>query len=648
MTADSLTVQNSLTELLQRWETRAEVRSSNESDFYNQIGQRAIELGHASLAFDVLKEGSNRFPNQPELVYLFALACARGGSIQSASELVKRLINRLTETSPIYPKALELAGRLSKDQRAKFSDPKKRLTAAVQSADHYKRAFAITGDYYPGINAATMSTLAGREDEGREIAQNVHSICLDLLHGPDGDEFWIYATLGEACLLLNLRDEAEDWYNRGVQFAKSNFGDIASMRRQLRTLVNHLRIESSILDVVKLPNVVVFAGHMIDEPGRRPIRFPAAVSPIVSTYLDTRLDQLNANFGYCSAACGGDLLFIETMLARGGEVHIVLPFSKDDFIASSVAYAGNDWVKRFDTALLSATSIAYATEEPYLGDDILFRYTADLINGMAHLHAEQLETESILLALLDTDVDSKMGGTMDTVERWQTMGNSSSIVDLREIRTIGGEKSTYQSGPVSTEDSRSPAISIATVESGIKRQIQTMLFADVVGFSKLGEESAVSFFVGFLGHVADIIKASSPKPSFCNTWGDGLFVVFDDVTAAAVFSLTLRDMVIETDWKKLGLPTDISIRIGMHTGPVFRANDPILHRDNFFGSQVNRAARVEPIAMPSSVLVTEQCACILLTQDNGDFECEYLGIQELAKKYGSGKLYRLRRSHELE
>ncbi len=206
MTVDSLTVQNSLIELLHRWETRAEDRSSNDSDFYNQIGQRAIELGHASLAFDVLKEGSDRFPNQPELVYWFALACARGGSIQSASELVMGLINRLTETSPIYPKALELAGRLSKDQRAKFSDPKKRFTAAVQSADHYKRAFAITGDYFPGINAATMSTLAGREDEGREIAQNVHSICLDLLQCSDGDDHWIYATLGEACFLLNRRD----------------------------------------------------------------------------------------------------------------------------------------------------------------------------------------------------------------------------------------------------------------------------------------------------------------------------------------------------------------------------------------------------------------------------------------------------------
>ncbi len=74
---------------------------------------------------------------------------------------------------------------------------------------------------------------------------------------------------------------------------------------------------------------------------------------------------------------------------------------------------------------------------------------------------------------------------MDTVERWQTMGNSSAIVDLREIRTIGSEKAMYQPAPVSNQDSRSPALSNTSIESGIKRQIQTMLFADVVGFSKL-------------------------------------------------------------------------------------------------------------------------------------------------------------------
>jgi class 3 adenylate cyclase len=128
----------------------------------------------------------------------------------------------------------------------------------------------------------------------------------------------------------------------------------------------------------------------------------------------------------------------------------------------------------------------------------------------------------------------------------------------------------------------------------------------------------------------------------------GLFVVFNDVSAAAMFALNLRDMVVKTNWTELGLPVDLDIRIGMHSGPVFMANDPVLDKDNFFGSQVNRAARVEPVAVPGSVIVTEQSACLLVSHASCEYACEYLGSMELAKKYGSGRLYRLRRWHELD
>ena len=182
----------------------------------------------------------------------------------------------------------------------------------------------------------------------------------------------------------------------------------------------------------------------------------------------------------------------------------------------------------------------------------------------------------------------------------------------------------------------------------MSRQIQTMMFADVVGFSKLCEASTAAFFIEFLSRVEQIIDDCTVKPSFCNTWGDGLFVVFDEVTAGARFALTLRNMVAETDWISLGLPVNLDIRVGMHTGPVFRAHDPIIGKDNFFGTQVNRAARIEPVAVPGSVMLTEQCACLLAESGDADYTCDYLGTIELAKKFGSGVLYRLRRSNELE
>ena len=40
---------------------------------------------------------------------------------------------------------------------------------------------------------------------------------------------------------------------------------------------------------------------------------------------------------YTSAACGADLIFIETALDLGAEVNVVLPFDRDDFVRTSVA-----------------------------------------------------------------------------------------------------------------------------------------------------------------------------------------------------------------------------------------------------------------------------------------------------------------------
>ena len=174
-----------------------------------------------------------------------------------------------------------------------------------------------------------------------------------------------------------------------------------------------------------------------------------------------------------------------------------------------------------------------------------------------------------------------------------------------------------------------------------------MLFADVVGFSKLGEESAPSFFVDFLNEVADVINSSPIKPDFCNTWGDGLFIVYDDITAAADFASRLRDRVNSKDWSAIGLPGDTNIRIGMHTGPVFETIDPIINKRNYYGSHVNRAARIEPVTTPGSIYISEQVACLLASSGSSEFECDNLGRVNLAKQFGVGRLFRLRRRNEV-
>lgn len=81
---------------------------------------------------------------------------------------------------------------------------------------------------------------------------------------------------------------------------------------------------------------------------------------------------------------------------------------------------------------------------------------------------------------------------------------------------------------------------------------------------------------------------------------------------------------------------------------MFKALDPIIRQENFFGSHVTRAARIEPVAAPASIYVSEQMAAALAATADRRFACDYLGALGLAKQFGSARIYRLRRASEPE
>src|SRR5258706_339722 len=92
--------------------------------------------------------------------------------------------------------------------------------------------------------------------------------------------------------------------------------------------------------------------------------------------LRERLAGMHLPVVYTSAACGADLIFLEAALDIGAEVNVVLPFDREDFIRTSVAPGGDRWTSRFDHVLSRATRVIMATEERYLGDDVLFEHAA--------------------------------------------------------------------------------------------------------------------------------------------------------------------------------------------------------------------------------------------------------------------------------
>lgn len=345
---------------------------------------------------------------------LLALSTSKCGSPELALEYLTPLYDR-------YPDDPETAGILGGIYKSIFR--KQQSTKyALLSRDTYAKNFTQTGNYYTGINAATMSVIAGKAQQGRELATQVISKLEST-----ATTAWEWATLAEAYLLTKNRDKAIAGFTKARQLIANDWGKVLSVYNQLWLLDHYMPIPKEVLRIFAPPVVVAFSGHMIDAPGRDTPRFPAAIEQQIKQSIKAALNTLNASVGYCSLACGADILFAEAMAERGGEVQVVLPFKETDFINISVAFAGSEWVQRFET-LQSKYPNIILTHGGYGGNDDLFVLLGKSIFGSAILRSRSYQQEPFLLTVLsEFDLKRKEGGTRDILQLWPFMQRHTNI-----------------------------------------------------------------------------------------------------------------------------------------------------------------------------------------------------------------------------
>ena len=604
--------------------------------------RKALEHGAPWDACDAFREAAAS-TRDSDLLYWGALAHARSGATHEAHALLDRAQAAGPSTHELS-EIRSLRGRLWKDAYHRAPGAPGASAVLERARDEYLAAYALEQDSFPGINAATLSRLLGDRTDAERIAREVAT--RTAARGAPRD-FWDLATAGEAELLLGRFERARAAYAAAYAAASHDAGSVATMRRQISLLAPTLPEARAILDVLPVPDVVAFAGHMIDAPDRRTPRFPATLAPAVEAAMRERFARFHRPIAYSSAACGADLIFIETALASGAEVNIVLPFDRDDFMRTSVAVGGDEWIGRFDAAIARAARVIMATDENHLGDDVLFDHAAMLLEGFTCLRAAQLETMPSLLCVMDAASDARVGGTHATFARWRQHVGAPQVIDLSELRSVLPTlKAATDDSPVSARTEAGAAREIAPVPSADtrpRRTLKALLFADFAGFSRLHDAMAPLFQERFWAIAAGEIGASAAKPLLATTWGDALYVVFEAPGEGADFALRFLDRMREADWPALGLPESSQIRIALHAGPVFCGFDPIMRCDNYFGSSVTKAARIEPVTPPGTVYASEAFAASLVASGRSDYALEYVGRLTLAKGYGESRLYRVDR-----
>jgi tetratricopeptide (TPR) repeat protein len=310
-----------------------------------------------------------------------ALTGAPGHSLDRAREHYRNVLE-------LYPNDVEtwsLLGRVDKDAwTAAWRQPgqtaeRMREEAAYEDAllraaiDSYAKGYRREpSHYYSGINALTLMHLyrhlTGDARYDRDMGSMAGAVRFAAENETDeGQRFWAMATLGDLEVLIGSPDTVRAAYKEAIARNEKDWFALNSSRAQL-LLLKDLGFQPENVDAgiatfdramqkATRPEadwqprqVLLFSGHMVDEPGRASPRFPADREGVAAQKIAEALDRVGAgpdDLALTQGACGGDLLFTEACLHRGVKVQWLQPYDEPEFIQRSVIRGGEAWRKRY-------------------------------------------------------------------------------------------------------------------------------------------------------------------------------------------------------------------------------------------------------------------------------------------------------------
>jgi hypothetical protein len=423
----------------------------------------------------------------------------------------------------------------------------------------------------------------------------------EVLKHPDiakDGRFFPAVSRAEALILLGRTDEAAEALSQAVANAGAWHGERASAWRQLNWLCESVGLapveQESLLSALRAPPVLTYTGHMFRAGGEG--------ERDVAARITAALDRLGSTIAYGALACGADILIAEAVLARGGELHAVLPFRVSDFETASVTPGGPGWGPRFRACLDRAASVTIATRAEDVRDDGHFAYGALLAMGLTQLRAGQLAAEAVQIAVWDGE---------------PARGASGAGVDVAVWRRLGRETLVIDPGAIDRELDRSIHASAAPQTA---RTVRAILFSHYRGYVDLSEKTVPEFVRRVMVPIAEVLERRGKAVRGRNTWGDALYLVVESPADAAEIALEI-----------------------LHYGPIYQEIDHVTGLDGFYGTEVTLTARIEPRAIPGEILTTRAFAAILAVTAPERFSPRYIGQIELEKGYGAEPVYRLER-----
>lgn len=159
----------------------------------------------------------------------------------------------------------------------------------------------------------------------------------------------------------------------------------------------------------------------------------------------------------------------------------------------------------------------------------------------------------------------------------------------REARHV---RATMPAGRIEPE----PAVATRPIE----RHLAAIVAADVVGYSRLMGADEAGTLAVLKAHRAQLIDPliAAYKGRIVKTTGDGLLLSFPSVVEAVTCALAIQSGMAQRN-REVPAERRIEFRVGVNIG------DVILEKGDVFGDGVNIAARLEQIAPPGGLCLSE-------------------------------------------
>lgn len=159
-------------------------------------------------------------------------------------------------------------------------------------------------------------------------------------------------------------------------------------------------------------------------------------------------------------------------------------------------------------------------------------------------------------------------------------------------------------------------------DAAVERRLSTILAADVVGYSRLVGRDEEGTITGVKAHITELIepKAVQYRGRIVKLMGDGILMEFVSVVDAILFAVEMQGAVaLGND----GIPEDRQIvyRIGINIREV------IVDGDDIHGDGVNIAARLESLAEPGGIYISD--AAYSQVRGKLDLNFEQLGEHQV-------------------